>query len=106
MTEERLKGREGEGAGQRLVLPLVLAVACLAVLALSLVWLNIERTKLAYRARVLQHDLQQAQDLNAKLGLEREHIISPHELGKKAETMGLGTARPGQIRRIEKNDDL
>lgn len=104
MTDDQASARSGEdkGAGQRLVLPLVLAVACLAALALSLVWLNIERTKLAYRVRALQHELQQAQDMNAKLGLEREHLRSPHELGKKAEALGLGTARPGQIRRMEK----
>lgn len=93
-------------AGQRLILPMVLAVACALALGLSLVWLNIERTKLAYKVRTMQRELLQRQDLNAKLGVEREHLLSPHALGKKAEEMGLRTARPGQIRRVEKADGL
>jgi hypothetical protein len=80
-----------------------LSGAFLAALALSLVWLNIERTKLAYRARNLQRDLEQSLDLNAKLNVEREHLLSPHELGRKAEALGLGPAKPGRIRRMEKN---
>lgn len=91
----------GEPGGQRLVLALVLSVAMLAALALSLVWLNLERTNLAYRVRDLQRQVQEGLDLNAKLGIERDHLLSPHELGKKAEAMGLGAARPGQIRRLE-----
>ncbi|MDR0339096.1 MAG: hypothetical protein LBH65_02335 [Desulfovibrio sp.] len=89
------------GEGQRLILPLIIAAACLTALALTLVWLNIERTKLAYRERILQQRLDRELDLNAKLGVERELLLSPHELGKKAEVLGLGTARPGQIRRLE-----
>jgi hypothetical protein len=80
---------------------MVLSAAFLAALALSLVWMNIERTKLSYRLRNLQNEMEQAIDLNAKLNVEREHLLSPHELGKKAETLGLGAAKPGQIRRIE-----
>lgn len=93
-------GEEEEGKGQGLVLALIISVSCLAALALTLVWLNIERTKLAYRVRVLQQEVEQTADLNAKLSVEREHLLSPHSLGKKAEAMGLGAAKPGQIRRV------
>lgn len=99
---ERLGLRSGpEPEGQRLVLGLVLSGAMLAALALSLVWLNLERTNLAYKVRELQRQVQQGLDLNAKLSVEREHLLSPHELGRKAEAMGLGAAKPGQIRRLE-----
>lgn len=90
----------GEEGGQRLVLALIISVAALAALGLTLVWMNIERTKLAYRIRSLQHTVHEADELNAKLSVEREHLLSPHELGRKAEAMGLGPARTGQIRRM------
>ena len=77
----------------------------LLALALTLVWLNIERTKLAYRMRVLQHEVDERVDLNAKLSVEREHLLSPRELGKKAELMGLGPAKTGQIRRLDTQTD-
>ena len=93
-------GEESSG-GQSLVLAMVIATATLAALALTLVWLNIERTKLAYRERTLQRDIGQVLDLNAKLGVERDHLLSPHELGRKAESFGLKPAKPGQIRRME-----
>lgn len=97
---------ESEPGGQRLVLALVLLGAMLAALALSLVWLNLERTSLAYKVRELQRQVQEGLDLNAKLGIERDHLLSPHELGRKAEAMGLGSARPGQIRRLEEPDAM
>lgn len=102
---EKIKGlklgfpQEGEG-GQGLVLVLVISVATLVALALTLVWLNIERTKLAYDVNTLQRELKQIRDLNSKLSVEREHLLSPHELGKKAELLKLGSAKPGQIRRM------
>ena len=106
MTDERPAGRFGfmqspEQGGQSLILALVFSVATLAALGLSLVWLNIERTKLAYQVRTLQHEMEQVLDLNSKLSIEREHLLSPHELGRKAEKMGLGAAKPGQIRRMQ-----
>ncbi len=91
----------GEGRGQNLVLALVISATTLAALGLTLVWLNIERTKLAYRMRTLQHEVDERIDLNAKLSVEREHLLSPRELGKKAELMGLGPAKTGQIRRLD-----
>jgi hypothetical protein len=107
MTEQTPRGRftlmpeAGQGG---LVLALVISVTTLAALALTLVWLNIERTKLAYRVRTLQNEVAQIIDLNAKLSIEREHLLSPHELGKKAERMGLGPAKPGQIRRLQDSE--
>jgi hypothetical protein len=90
-----------EGRGRNFVLGIILSAAMLAALALLLVWLNIERTKLAYRVRVLQHEVDERLDLNAKLSVERELLLSPRELGKKAELMGLGPAKTGQIRRLD-----
>ncbi|MDL2266486.1 hypothetical protein LJC46_00675 [Desulfovibrio sp. OttesenSCG-928-G15] len=94
VTDGRRIGSQG------MVLALIISAATLAALALTLVWLNIERTKLAYRVRTLGHELAQVQDLNAKLSVEKEHLLSPYMLGKKAQELGLGTAKPGQIRRM------
>ena len=97
-------GEAGEApGGQRLVLTMVISVATLAALALTLVWLNIERTKLAYRERTLQQETSQVLDVHAKLSVERDYLLSPHELGRKAESFGLGPAKPGQIRRMEEH---
>ena len=105
-SQESLRqGRFGEepahGRGQNLVLALIVSGAMLAALGLTLVWLNIERTKLAYRTRVLQHEADERIDLRAKLSVEREHLLAPGELGKKAEALGLGPAKAGQIRRLD-----
>lgn len=102
----RFLARFEQDGGRRLVLPLIVAVAMAAALALTLVWLNIERTKLAYRIRTLQQEVERSLDMNAKLSVEREHLLSPHALGRQAEEFGLGPARPGQIRRMSGNEDL
>jgi hypothetical protein len=101
MTEDGGDRSGARGAERDPVLGIIISAAMLAALALVLIWLNIERTKLAYRLRVLQHEVDERLDLNAKLGVEREFLLSPRELGKKAELMGLGPAKAGQIRRLE-----
>lgn len=115
MVEPKKEGRlsallglhsdDGAEISRGMVLTLVIAVATLIALALLLVWLNIERTKLAYRVRILQHTLTEKIDTAARLNVEREHLLSPHQLGKQAEKMGLGPAKPGQIRRIGNDNE-
>ncbi len=83
------------------VLAMILSVLTSLVLGLSLVWLNIERMDMAYALRKLQGELDGRAALTAKLEVERDRLMSPYELGRKAETMGMRGARPGQIRRIE-----
>jgi hypothetical protein len=97
-------GEKAEGnssQGQALVLASVLSISLLAAIGLLLVWLNLERTQLAYKARTLQGEVESARELSAKLGVEREHLLSPGRLGAKAEELGLRPAKPGQIRRME-----
>ena len=90
-----------EGAGRGLVLALILSVMASAALALFLVWLNVERTRLAYRAHTLQRDLDGHFELRSKLEVERNYLISPQELSKRAAAMGLRPALPGEIRRMD-----
>ena len=80
---------------------MVLCLSCMALsLGLGAVWLNIERTDMAYDLRKMEKSLGQKEDLAAKLTVERNNLVSPYELKKLAGRLGLGVAAPGQIRRI------
>ncbi len=69
-------------------------------LGLGAVWLNIERMDLAYDLRKMEMSLGQKEDLAVKLTVERNNLVSPYQLKRLAEQLGLGVAAPGQIRRI------
>ena len=90
----------GENPGQYLVLAMIVSVLGSLALGLTLVWLNLERTRLAYDIRTMQREVGIRADLGAKLQAEREFLLSPHVLGAKAEQLGLYTAKPGQVRRM------
>ena len=49
----------------------------------------------------MQYEVTKARELNAKLAVDREHLLSPAQLGAKGEKMGLGPAKAGQIRRMD-----
>ena len=93
--------KDKEGPGRGIVLALILSAMLFIALALFLVWLNVERTRLAYRAHSLQRDLDARMELQSKLEVERNFLISPQELSKRAAAMGLRPALPGEIRRME-----
>ena len=100
---EQLKSQPGgkENTGRGIILALIVSVLISIAVALFLVWLNVERTKLAYRAHSLQRDVDRVMETRAKLEVERNFLISPQELSKRAEAMGLRPALPGEIRRME-----
>lgn len=93
------KGKEEES--NYLILPLIISVMGCIAIGLVLVWLNIERTKIAYNIRNLQNEESVRKDLNANLLIERENLLSPHALGDMANRIGLYTAKPGQVRRMD-----
>lgn len=70
------------------------------VLALAVVWLNIERMDLAYELTQLQTELERKTDLHAKLEVERMNLLSSARLRVLAEESGLHPAGPGQIRTL------
>ena len=100
---EQIKSQaaDKEGGGRGIILALIVSVLVSIAVALFLVWLNVERTKLAYRAHSLQRDVDRVLETKAKLEVERNFLISPQELSKRAEAMGLRPALPGEIRRME-----
>ena len=85
----------GQGKVQTKSWLLLLALGLLAcmTMCLILVWSNIER--------IAQNKLQERKALRAKLEVERERLLSPYELRRKAEEIGMKEPKPGQVRRME-----
>ncbi len=69
---------------------------------LFLIWMSIDRTELAYNVYKVQTALDNSKGHINKLEVERDSILSPYELDKKAAEFGLVVADPGQVRRIIK----
>lgn len=82
------------------LLLLVLSLLFSLVMGLALVWLSIERTDMAFTIRQLRGQLEERIVLKAKLEIERDRLLSPHILGRKADELGMREARPGQIRKL------
>lgn len=70
-------------------------------LGLGLVWVNIERVDLAYELKSLERELQEKQEQNSKLQVERHYLLAPATLRVRAETAGLKPPRRDQIRTLE-----
>ena len=84
------------------MLGLVLSLLFSMVLGVALIWLSIARNDTAYSIHKLQKRVEEARSHVNKLEVERDSLLSPYELGKKAEELGMGMADPGQVRRLEK----
>ena len=91
----------GQGKVQTKSWLLLLALGLLAcmTMCLILVWSNIERIDTTYFINIAQNKLQERKALRAKL--EGERLLSPYELRRKAEEIGMKEPKPGQVRRME-----
>jgi cell division protein FtsL len=69
-------------------------------LGLALVWCNIERLDLAYEIKRLEGAVDMGRELNAKLEVERDNLLSPYRLTNKARELGLRPAGQGEIRKL------
>lgn len=78
-----------------------LMVLGLPVMGLVLVWSGIERTDTTYFINIAQNEARERQALHAKLEVERDRLLSPYELMRRAEEFGMKEPRAGQIRRME-----
>lgn len=67
---------------------------------LFLIWMSIERTELAYNTYKIQNELNSGEGHIVKLEVEKDSLLSPYELDKKAQELGLRIADPGQVRRL------
>ena len=70
-------------------------------LGLGLVWVNMERVDLAYELKSLERELQEKQEQNSKLQVERHYLLAPATLRVRAEMAGLKPPRRDQIRTLE-----
>lgn len=68
---------------------------------LVMVWSGIERTDTTYFINIAMTELREREALFAKLEVERERLLSPYELRKKAVEFGMREPRPDQVRRME-----
>ena len=80
---------------------LVLGLLACMVMGLVLVWSNIERTNTTYFTNIAQNTMRERRALRAKLEVERERLLSPYELRRRAEEFSMREPKPGQIRRME-----
>jgi hypothetical protein len=85
------------------LLALILSLLFSMVLGLALIWLSIDRNDTAYAIHKAQEELEAVRAHVGKLEVERDTLLSPHILEKKAEQLGMGMADPGQVRRMEQN---
>lgn len=81
----------------------LLAVMTLFIplMGLALVWSGIEKTDTTYFINIAQTEARERQILRNKLEVERDRLLSPYELRRKAEQFGMKEPRAGQIRRME-----
>ena len=72
----------------------------ISLLLSLLMGLGIERTDKAYSIRQLRNEVEQRAVLKTKLEVERDRLLAPHVLRRKAIQLGMSEAKPGQIRRM------
>ena len=87
--------------GRGWLLFLVLGLLACMVMGLVLVWSNIERMDTTYFINIAQNTMRERRALRAKLEVERERLLSPYELRRRAEEFSMREPKPGQIRRME-----
>lgn len=89
--------RQGKGW----LILLTLELLAIPVMGLILVWSGIERTDTTYFINIAQNEVRERKTLEAKLEVEKERLLSPYELRRRAEEFGMREPRAGQVRRME-----
>lgn len=77
------------------LLTLIVSLLFSMVLGLALVWLSIDRNDTAYGIHKMQARVEEVRAHVGKLEVERDSLLSPYVLGRKAEQLGMGMADPG-----------
>lgn len=80
---------------------IVIEALAIPVMGLALVWSGIERTDTTYFINIAQNEARERQSLHAKLEMERDRLLSPYELRRRAEEFDMKEPKAGQIRRME-----
>lgn len=85
-----------------LIFLFALGILSLLIMLLVHVWINIERVDTSYYIMQVQGEIKDRRDHLAKLEVERERLLTPHELRNKAIEYGMHEPFVGQIRRMER----
>lgn len=97
----RMKASLPRPAGRGWLLVLAWGILACMAMGLVLVWVNIERMDTNYFINIAQNTLNERKSLRAKLQVERERLLSPYELRRRAEEFGMKEPKPGQVRRMQ-----
>ena len=101
MNTRRNPVRRSQG-GRGWLAVLALELLGLPVMGLVLVWSGIERTDTTYFINIAQNEVRERQPLRAKLEVERERLLSPYELRRRAQEFDMREPGPGQVRRMDR----
>ncbi len=82
------------------LLGVILSLLVTGLLAPAAVWLSLDINDTLYENRQKQRELDKRTELSHKLEIEHARLLSPYELKKKAEIIGMGLANANQVRRI------
>ena len=98
LTVQERRRRGGRGW----IFAIALGILSLLIMLLVHVWVNIERVDTSYFITRAQAVINDKRGHLAKLEVERERLLTPHELRQKAQGLGMHEPVPGQIRSIGK----
>ncbi|MCR4667026.1 MAG: hypothetical protein K5657_07010 [Desulfovibrio sp.] len=87
--------------GRSWIFAFALGVLSCLLMLLTLVWTNIERVDTSYFITRTHEEIAERKDHMAKLEVEKERLLTPHELRQNAVKYGMHEPFPGQIRRME-----
>ncbi len=82
------------------LLAVIISLLVTGLLAPTAVWISLDTSDILYQNRQMQAELDKKKELSEKLEIEAARLLSPYELKKKAEHLGMGQANAGQVRRI------
>ncbi len=82
-------------------LAILLSLLFTGVLGHFAIYINMEHNNTLYEIRNIQRELDTKNSLLAKLEVEYSRLLSPYSLEKKAQELGMGIAKTGQIRRLD-----
>ena len=100
MAEKSGQAADKEADGRRFIPLLVFSCAINVAVGLVLVLASIERTEFGYTVRKLEGIARERAARASELEVERERLLSPYLLERRAAELGMRAARPGQIRRM------
>ncbi len=102
----QIKKKEKKNTIGSWILTIAVSLVITAALAPLAIWISIEKNEILYTARKLQNELDMKLELTAKLEVEHGRLLSPYELEKKADEIGMGIASSGQVRRLKITNSL